>query len=177
MALDTFVLLAASYDSQDAALADYHAVHDLYVKSGLIDTYDAAVISRHEDGKVKIVKKHEQPTRQGGWGGLGIGLVGGALIAVFPAVGIGAGLLVGGAGGAGLGALAGHVAAGMSRSDLKEIGELLDEGQSGLVVVAATDMEAHVEQALKRSAKLTKKQLRADEKALEKEIDAAAAQA
>jgi uncharacterized membrane protein len=177
MALDTFVLLAASYSSQDAALADYDAVHQLYAKSGLIDTYDAAVISRHEDGKVKIVKKHEQPTRQGGWGGLGIGLVGGALIAVFPAVGIGAGLLLGGAGGAGLGALAGHVAAGMSRSDLKEIGELLDEGQSGLVVVAATDMDAHVEAAIKGAAKLTKKQLRADEKALEKEIDAAAAQA
>ena len=144
MALDTFVVLAASYDSEDAAVADYDAVHDIYVESGLIDTYDAAVISRHDDGKVKIVKKHEQPTRQGAWGGLGIGLVGGALVALFPAVGIGAGLLWGGAGGAGLGALAGHVAAGMSRSDLKDLGELLDEGQSGLVVVAATDVEERV---------------------------------
>ncbi|HEU5265692.1 MAG TPA: DUF1269 domain-containing protein, partial [Jatrophihabitans sp.] len=112
-------------------------------------------------------------TRQGAWGGLGIGLVGGALVALFPAVGLGAGLLWGGAGGAGLGALAGHVAAGMSRADLKELGELLDEGQSGLVVIAATDLEARVEEAIKRSAKLTKKQLRADEKSLEKEIDEA----
>ncbi|HEU5266679.1 MAG TPA: hypothetical protein VFU35_08255, partial [Jatrophihabitans sp.] len=103
MALDTFVLLAASYDSEDDAIADYDAVHEIYVESGLIDTYDAAVISRHEDGKVKIVKKHEQPTRQGAWGGLGIGLVGGALVALFPAVGLGAGLLWGSAGGAGLG--------------------------------------------------------------------------
>jgi hypothetical protein len=63
----------------------------------------------------------------------------------------------------------------MSRSDLKDLGELLDEGQSGLVVVAATDMEAHVEAELKRAAKVTKKQLRADEKQLEKEIDAATA--
>ena len=84
MALDTFILFAASYDSEDAAVADYDAVHDLYVESGLIDTYDAAVISRAEDGKVKIVKKHEQPTRQGAWGGLGVGLVGGALVALFP---------------------------------------------------------------------------------------------
>jgi uncharacterized membrane protein len=74
-------------------------------------------------------------------------------------------------GGAGLGALAGHVAAGMSRSDLKELGELLDDGQSGLVVVAATDVEARVEEAMRGAAKVTKKQLRADEKALEKEID------
>src|SRR4029453_11129858 len=131
MALDTFVVFGASYEKEEDAVADYDAVHDLYVKSGLIDTYDAAVITRREDGRVKIVKKHEQPTRQGAWGGLGVGLVGGALVALFPAVALGAGLLGGGGTVAGLGALAGHVAAGMSRSDLKELGELLDRGQSG----------------------------------------------
>ena len=62
----------------------------------------------------------------------------------------------------------------MSRSDLKDLGELLDEGQSGLVVVAATDLEARVDESLKRAAKVTKKPLRADEKALENEVDAAA---
>jgi anthranilate/para-aminobenzoate synthase component I/uncharacterized membrane protein len=175
MALDTLVVFAASYENQDDAIADYEAVHEYYKSAGLIDTYDAAVITREDDGKVKVVKKHEQPTRQGGWAGLGVGLVGGALVALFPAIALAGGLLVGGAAGAGLGALAGHVAGGMSRSDLKDLGELLDEGQSGLVVVAATDMEAHVEAELKRAAKVTKKQLRADEKQLEKEIDAATA--
>ncbi|AQA21934.1 putative membrane protein [Rhodococcus sp. PvR044] len=173
MAMDTFALLAAVYDSEDAAIADYDAIHDLYVELHLVDTYDAAVITRTDKGKVKIVKKHEQPTRQGAWGGLGIGLVGGALVALFPAVGLGAGLLLGGAGGAGLGALGGHVAAGMSRSDLKEVGELLDEGDSGLIVIAATDVEARVEKALKRAAKVTKKQLEADAEQVSKEIDEA----
>ena len=74
MALHTLVVFGASYGSQDDAVADYEAVKDFYEESGLIDTYDAAVVSRHTDGKVKIVKKHEQPTRQGAWGGLGIGL-------------------------------------------------------------------------------------------------------
>jgi uncharacterized membrane protein len=170
MALDTFMVIGASYDSVDAAIADYEVVHDLYSELNLIDTYDAAVITREGD-KVKIVKKHEQPTRQGAWGGLGIGLVGGALVALFPAVALGAGLLVGGVGGAGLGAIAGHVAAGMSRSDLKDLGELLDDGHSGLVVIAATDVEARVEESMKNAAKITKKQLRADEKHLEKQID------
>lgn len=170
MALDTFVVVAASYDYVDAAITDYDLVHDLYSEWGLIDTYDAAVISKDGD-EVKIVKKHEQPTRQGAWGGLGIGLVGGALIALFPAIGLGASLLIAGGGGAGLGALAGHVTAGMSRSDLKELGELLDDGQSGLVVIAATDVEARVEDAIKGAKKTMKKQLRADEKALEKQID------
>jgi len=175
MALDTFMVLAAAYDSQEAALADFEAVREIYKESGLIDTYDAAVVARGDDGKVRILEKHEQPTRQGAWGGLGIGLVGGALVALFPAVALGAGLLWGGATGAGIGALAGHVAAGMSRSDLKELGELLDRGQSGLVVVAASDIESRVEAALERAETIEKKQLKADEKALEAEIDAASA--
>ncbi|MCX5044751.1 DUF1269 domain-containing protein [Aldersonia sp. NBC_00410] len=173
--MDTFILLAATYESTDAAIADYDAVHTVYKETDLLDTYDAAVISKSDGGKVKIVKKHEQPTRQGSWGGLGIGLVGGALVALFPAVGIGAGLLVGGGGGAALGALAGHVAAGLSRSDLKELGELLDAGDSGLLVVAATDLESRVEKAIERADKLTKKQLEADVDQVSKEIDAASA--
>jgi uncharacterized membrane protein len=175
MAFDTYMVLAAAYDSQDAAVADYNAVRELYKESGLIDTYDAAVLTRGVDGKVTIVEKHEQPTRQGAWGGLGIGLVGGAVVALFPAVALGAGLLWGGATGAGIGALAGHVAAGMSRSDLKELGELLDKGESGLVVVAATDLERRVEAAMERAGAIEKKQLKADEQALQGEIDAASA--
>src|SRR6266700_3066777 len=148
MAMDTFIVLAASYDTLGAAEADYHAVRDFYLTSGLLDTYDAAVITRDDGGKVRIVVKHEQPTRQGAWRGLGIGLVGGALVALFPAVGIGAGLLLGGA----------------RRADLKDLGELLDEGHSGLVVVAASDLGDGVERHIKRARKVTRKQLTADEK-------------
>lgn len=173
MALDTLFIFGASYDNEDDAVADYDAVKELYRETDLLDTYDAAVVSKHDDGKVKIVKKHEQPTRHGAWGGLGIGLVGGALVALFPAITLGGALIVGGVGGSALGALGGHVTRGMSRSDLKELGELLDDGQSGLVVVAATDMEARVEEALRRAEKLTKKELRADEKAIEADVDAA----
>ena len=173
MAVDTLIVFAASYDTLGAAEADYSAVRDFYLESGLIDTYDAAVLTRDDAGRVKIVEKHEQPTRQGAWRGLGLGLAGGALVALFPAVGLGAGLLIGGAGGAGLGALAGHVTAGLSRADLKDLGELLDEGHSGLVVIAASDLGDRVERALNRADKVSKKQLKADEKALEKEIEAA----
>jgi hypothetical protein len=45
------VVFGASCDTEDEALADYEAVKDFYVQSGLIDTYDAAVISRHADGR------------------------------------------------------------------------------------------------------------------------------
>lgn len=42
-------------------------------------------------------------------------------MALFQAISLAGALLAGGAGGSVLGALAGHVAGGMSRSDLKEL--------------------------------------------------------
>jgi len=50
----------------------------------------------------------------------------------------------------------------MKRSDLKDLGEVLDNGTSGLVVVAATDVEAKVEAAITRAKKRVKAQLQAD---------------
>jgi uncharacterized membrane protein len=171
MALDTFVLVAAQYDNEEDALADYDAVETVYKELDIIDTYDAAVVSKDADGKVKIVKRHEQPTRDAAKGGLGLGLAVGALVALFPAVGLSAGLLWGGAAGAGVGALAGHAAAGLSRSDLKDLGELLDEGQSGFVLVAASDVQAHLDRAIKRAKKTVRKELQADTDSLKKDID------
>ena len=72
-------------------------------------------------------------------------------------------------GGALLGAEAGHAAAGMSRSDRKELGESLDAGEAGLIVVGVTDMAAKIEEAMRRSEKLHKKQLKADAEALERD--------
>jgi uncharacterized membrane protein len=176
MSFDTLLVYCGVYDRADDATADYDAVKDLHTKAGLIDAYDAAVIERNKDGKVKIVKKHETPTRVGGVLGGGIGLATGLVIALFPAAAIGGGLLLGTTGvGALLGSVAGHAAAGMSRSDLKELGESLDNGQAGLVVVAVSDMEAKVRDAMKRAKKVEEKQIKADQEALEKEAKAAQA--
>lgn len=79
MALDTFIVFAASYDTLDAAEADYHAVHDFYLRSGLLEAYDAAVVTKDETGQVRIVVKHEQPKRQSAWRGLVIGVAGSAI--------------------------------------------------------------------------------------------------
>jgi Protein of unknown function (DUF1269) len=46
----------------------------------------------------------------------------------------GVGLEVGAAVGAGIGAVSGHLKNGMSNSDLKELGAVLDQGQAGLIV-------------------------------------------
>lgn len=177
MSLDTFVVLAEQYDSESDALADYEAVRKLYADLGIVDTYDAAVITRKPDGKVSIVKRTEEPTRRAGAVGLATGLAVGAAIALFPAIGFGliAGALGGGAIGAGTGALVGHVAGGMRRSDLKDLGELLDNGASGLLVVAAVDMEARVNAAITRAKKRAKARLQTDTDKIKKEIDSLAA--
>lgn len=178
MALDTFFVLANEYDNESDALADYDAVRKLYSDLGIIDTYDAAVIARKPKGKVAIIKRTEKPTSKGAVGGLIVGLAVGAALTLFPAAGIGlaVGLLEGGVGGAVIGAVAGHVSGGLKRSDLKDLGELLDNGTSGLIVVAATDVEAKVNAAITRARKRAKAQLQADMDALKQEIDQMAKQ-
>lgn len=172
MAIDTYMAYAGVYSNLEDAKADYEAIHALHTEAGLIDAYDAAVIERKADGKVKIVKKHETPTRAGGWVGGGIGLATGLVVALFPAAVIGGGLLAATtAGGAAIGAMAGHAAGGMSRSDLKELGEQLDAGQAGLVVVGASDMGAKVEAAMARADKVQQKQLKADAEEIKKDAE------
>ena len=174
MAIDTFIAFVGVYSNPADADADYELVKDLHTKEGLIDSYDAAVIERRADGKVKITKKHETPTRVGGVLGGGVGLATG-LVVLFPFAAIGGGLLLATtAGGAVLGAVAGHAAAGMSRHDLKELGEHLDAGQAGLVVVGVSDMGAKIERAMKKAEKVESKQLKAD--TAEIEADAKSAQ-
>ena len=174
MAVDTFIAYVGVYDTAEDADADYQLVKDLHTKAGLIDSYDAAVIERRADGKVKIIKKHETPTRVGGVLGAGVGLATGLVVVLFPFAAVGGGLLVATTGGgAVLGAVAGHAAAGMSRHDLKELGEHLDAGQAGLVVVAVSDMGAKIQREMKRARKVEARELKADTAGIEADAKSA----
>ena len=164
---DTLYVIAAAYDDVDTAIADYEAVKALYREVKTSHDFDAAVVAKDEDGKVRIVKKHEQPTRHGAAVGLGWGLAVGVTAALFPPVGIG--LAAAGAGGAAIGAVAGHASDGMSRGDLKELGDTLDEGQAGLVVVYETNLADQVAANIKAANRLISKatDMAADELAAE----------
>ncbi|GAA4604329.1 putative membrane protein [Actinoplanes octamycinicus] len=176
MAIDTFLVYVGVYPTVEAALSDYDAVKSLHRDAGLIDAYDAAVLERRDDGKTKIVKKHETPTRAGGVLGGSVGLATGLVVALFPIAGLGGGLLAASTGGGALiGALAGHAAGGMSRHDLKELGEYLDAGQAGLVVVAVADMGAKVEQVMVQAEKITTRDLKADPEEIEQDARLATA--
>jgi uncharacterized membrane protein len=112
---DMLVVLAASYDSVEDAEVDYEAVKAMYYNAGVGYAFDAAVLERNDDGKVKVVDKHEQTTRHTAWKGLAIG----ALAAILPGIGLGVGAAVG----AGVGAVTGHIKGGMNNDDLKELGQ------------------------------------------------------
>ena len=175
MAIDTFMVFVGVYADVKDAEADYELIKDLHTEADLIDAYDAAVIHRRDDNKVKIVRKHETPTRVGGVLGGGVGLATGLVVALFPFAAIGGGLLAATtAGGSVLGAVAGHAAGGMSRADLKELGEYLDTGQAGLVVVGVSDMGAKIEREMRRAEKVQTKQLKADVEEIEQDAKTAA---
>ena len=169
---DALYVIAAAYDDVDAAVADYEAVKLLYRAVRSSHDFDAAVVAKDADGKVRIVKKHEQPTRHGAAVGLGYGLAVGVVAALFPPVGIG--LAAAGAGGAAIGGVAGHAAGGISRSDLKDLGENLDDGQAGLVVIYETNLADQIAANIKaanrivsRATDMAADQLAADLKAEE----------
>lgn len=171
MAVDTFMAYVGVYPSVEGTEADYELVKDLHHRAGLLDAYDAAVLERGADGTVRITRKHETPTRIGGVLGGGIGLATRLVVALFPFAAIGGGLLAATtAGGAVLGAVAGHAAAGMSRADLKDLGEHLDAGQAGLVVVGVADMGARIEEAMRRAEKVPAKELKADSAQIERDV-------
>jgi uncharacterized membrane protein len=172
MAYDTLVVIANQYDREADALADFEDLRKRYDKEEIGDTFDAAVLTRKTNGKVEIVKRAVGQTRHQAGVGLGTGLAVGAALALFPAISLAGALVAGGTIGSGAGAIAGHMVSGMSRSDLKDLGELLDNGTSGLVVVARENAETMVEDAITRAKHQTKAQLQADVDAMKKELAA-----
>ncbi|MGA7435460.1 MAG: DUF1269 domain-containing protein [Solirubrobacterales bacterium] len=160
-------LYAAIYDDSSAAEADYEAVREAHNEK-LIGTFDAAVIVKSDDDKVHVTKT-EKPTQHGAWGGIGVGAVVGIL---FPPA-----LIASAAVGGVVGGVGAHLFKGMSRGDLKDLGEGLDEGQSAIIVIGESRIDEQIEKATKQAKKLIAKQIDADaeelKKAVNAEIDAA----
>ncbi|MGF7235798.1 MAG: DUF1269 domain-containing protein, partial [Frankia sp.] len=134
---DSVFLFLGAYDSPAAAEVDYALVKELH-DGGMVGSYDAAVVSKDLDGKVHV-HKGETATRHGTWGGIAAGAVVGLL---FPPAILGAAAVGGVAGG-----VAGHLWRGMSRSDLKELGETIDAGDAALIVVGESTIESALRKA------------------------------
>jgi uncharacterized membrane protein len=157
-------MYAGEYENVEDAKADLDALKELH-REHIVGTYDAAVVTKNEEGKVKIVDKIEKPTQHGGWYGAAVGA---ALGLIFPP-----GILLGGLIGAGAGALIGHLEGGMSREDIREVGELLDNSEAALIVVGEATIERAVTEATVRAKRELKKEVKADAREMEKAIDEA----
>jgi uncharacterized membrane protein len=157
-------LYAGEYENVDDAKADLEALKEMH-REHVVGTYDAAVVTKNEEGKVKIVDKIEKPTQHGGWAGMAVGA---AMGLIFPPS-----ILAGGLLGAGAGALIGHLEGGMSRSDVREVGEMLDNSEAALIVVGEATIERAVDDATQRAKQQMKKEIRADARAMEKAVDEA----
>jgi uncharacterized membrane protein len=163
---DGVFLYIGTYDNEAAARADYEVVKDLHA-AGAVGTYDAAVVTKDEAGKVHV-NKDEMATRHGGWGGAAAGAVIGIL---FPPSIIGA-ALVGGA----IGGVSGHLWRGMSRADVKELGDTVDSGQAALLIIGATTLQAALEKANLKAEKRIAKELDVSSNDLDQAVQEAATQ-
>ena len=157
-------LYAAIYDQIADAEADYEAVFDLH-DAGAIGTFDSAVIRKEDDGKVRVTKT-EKPTQHGAWTGAAVGALVGL---VFPPALIGSAVV-----GAGAGGLVGHLSKGISRGDLKDLGDELQAGTAAVIVIGESNIQEQLEKAVTRSNKLIAKEVDGDADELSREIDAAA---
>jgi uncharacterized membrane protein len=161
---DGVFLYIGTYPDEVSARADYDVVKDLHA-AGAVGTYDAAVVTKDDNGKVHV-NKDEMATRHGGWGGVAAGAVIGIL---FPPSIIGA-AVVGGA----IGGVSGHLWRGMSRSDVKELGDVIDAGQAALLIVGESTVEDALNKAALKAQKHIAKELDANAKDVDKEIRAEA---
>ena len=153
---------AAVYAEPADADADYETLLDLH-SADLVGSYDVALMSKDDEGKVHVTK-HEKPTQHGAWTGAAVGALVGV---IFPPSIIGA-AVVGAAAGGGIG----HVFGGMSRSDARELGEHLDEGQAALIVIGKSRVQEQLDKALTRAQKSEEREIDADAQELEKELEA-----
>jgi len=163
---DGVFIFIGTYMDEASARADYDTIKDLH-SAGAVGTYDASVVTKDLNGKVHV-NKDEMATRHGGWGGAAVGAVVGIL---FPPSIIGA-AVVGGA----VGGVSGHLWRGMSRSDVKELGDVIDAGQAALLVVGESTVEAALNKAGLKAEKQVAKELDISAKDIDKAVKEAASE-
>ncbi len=161
---DGVFIFIGTYASEADARADYEVVKDLHA-AGAVGTYDAAVVTKDDSGKVHV-NKDETATRHGAWGGAAAGALVGIL---FPPSIIGSAIV-----GAAVGGVSGHLWKGMSRADVKEFGDAIDAGQAALVIVGQTTVEDYVEKANLKAQKRVLKELQVDTKDVDQAVQEAA---
>ncbi len=163
---DAVFIYIGTYPTWTGAQDDYDVVKDLHA-AGAIGTYDAAVVTKDEGGYVHV-NKDEMATRHGAWGGAAVGAVVGIL---FPPA-----IIATAAVGAAVGGIGGHLWRGMSRADVKEFGDIIDDGQAALIIVGESKLQQALENAELKAEKHVAKELDVSKKDVDKAVQQAASE-
>jgi len=145
-------LATAKYSSRELAVEDFKTVWGAR-KEGDFDHTAVAVVTKDADGKLQI-DRHDSTAKHLAWAGA-------ALAVVAPGVGV--------AVGAGGGAIIGHFHHNIPKDDVREAGELLESGESGLIVVAVNKLGTDIKPLLPNAEKTSVIQTNAGN--LQAEID------
>lgn len=165
MASRNLFLYAGTYSDEAMAQRDLEVVRALHADRD-IGSYDSAVITKKADGKVHV-HKDEMATRHGGWGGLAVGALVGI---IFPPAIVGSAAI-----GAAIGGIGGHLWRGMSRSDMKDIGELLDDGETALLVIGQDRLQDAIDKAELHAERQLVRELAADADQFDADVQSALA--
>jgi len=127
MNYDNAWVFGGTYNSKEAARADYNNLEVMYTDE-VIGRYQAAMVEKRSDGKVKVLDTTSTDRAEGAVAGAAIGAL---LAIIFPPA-----VLVTAPVGAGLCAATGNIAKGWTRGDVKRLGEALAPGETGIIVIA-----------------------------------------
>ena len=147
---DPKVLYIAAYDDPDGADGDFQALKEL-VKEGAIFIDVAVLVSRDDDGKIKVDENAHEVA-----GGSAIGAAAGFVIGLIFPPGLIAATVVGGAAGAGAGGLISHHRGSEIKKDIEDV---LPPGSSGIVTIFDVTVKPKVDAALSKASKVDEEEV------------------
>lgn len=135
----------ATYTDKASAQQDFDAVWGIK-HEGQIDHLAIAVVEKDDEGKLRI-DRHDTTAKHLAWGG---GILGGAFTVISAPLGI---VFLGplaatAAVWAGAGALVGHFWNNIPKDQVRKMGDLLETGDFGLVIVAVNPKQANIDALL-----------------------------
>jgi uncharacterized membrane protein len=138
------IIGVATYADREDAVHDFKTVWGAK-HEGELDHIAVAVLTKDAQGQLEV-ERHDSTAKHLAWGAA---LIGAAVAVVAPPVGIG--MLV--AGGAGAGGIVGHFWHNIPKQDIQEMSQLLEDGQSGLVIVAVDHKDDDITPLLAKAQK------------------------
>ena len=85
-------------------------------------------------------------------------------------------IIVGAAVGAAVGGVSGHLWRGMSLADVKELGDIIDDGQAALVIVGESKIAQAIDKAALKADKHVAKEINTESKDIDKAVRDAASE-